>query len=252
MRVSPLCLSVVFAVATAACTGAKSPEAEPTDSTATAESAPKAAASSKADADPAAAVSDDVPLSCDTKDKLCLPKPGFAKRLCQHVYPDVALSYFRKGTPFTRGYLKGNVDAWNASGGVSSGDKLVFDEEVIVLFVRTNKTGIEVSGASGGYDVLRWDGSCATLSSEEMTLTAPPTKPKTAKVSWQALGDSFQATLLGDANIAKLNKERRDECKGATIGDVSKKCVKLVDGLGDAISNYVRGGGDLPAPGKLK
>ena len=85
-----------------------------------------------------------------------------------------------------------------------------------------------------------------------MTLTAPPTKAKAAKILWQSLSDATQAALLADAGIAKLNKERRDECKGATSGDVSKKCVKLVDGLGAAITDYVRNGGEIPAPAKLK
>lgn len=239
------------------CGEAKSPDQASTETTGAAESVDSAAAPESArSAAPAAGSSagnDEVLLTCETKDKLCLPKPGFAKKLCQNVYPDVALAYFRQGTPFTRGYLKGAVEAWNASGGVSSPEnKLVFDEEVIVLFVRKNNTGIEVSGASGGYDVLRWDGSCATLSGEEMTFTVPPTKPKTAKIGWQYLGDAVQAALLADPAVAKINKERRDECKGATSGDVSKKCVKAVDSLSEAITNYVRGGGEVPAPAKLK
>ena len=50
----------------------------------------------------------------------------------------VALALFAKSSPWTRGYLKGDVEAWNASGGVSSGDKLLFDEEVIVLVRRVS------------------------------------------------------------------------------------------------------------------
>ena len=251
-RCTPLVLSAAVCLFAAACTEAKSPDAAPTESTAEEATTSTPASSAKAEAAAPAAGSEEVPSTCETKDNLCLPKPAFAKRLCQNAHPDLALAWFRKGTPWTRGFLKGNVDAWNASGGASSQDKLVFDEEVIVLFARKNNTGIEVSGASGGYDVLRWDGSCATLSGEEMTFTAPPTKAKTAKILWQTLGDATQAALLADSGIAKLNKERRDECKGATVGDVSKKCVKLVDGLGAAITDFVRNGGEIPAPAKLK
>lgn len=192
-----------------------------------------------------------VPTTCETKDGLCMPSPKFTKKLCGGMNPDVALAMHKKGTPFTRGYLKGTVDAWNASGGASSADKLVFDEEVIVLLARKNETGIQVSGASASYDVLRWDGTCATLSSEELTMSVPP-KPKNAKVVWKDFSEAAQEALLGDPNIAKLNKERRDECKGASIGEVSKKCVALVDKLSEAIVAFVRNGGEVPAPAKLK
>lgn len=192
-----------------------------------------------------------VPTDCKQNGELCLPPVAFTKRLCGGMNPDVALAFFRKGTPFSRAYMKMNVDAWNASGGASSADKLVFDEEVIILLSRKNETGIQVSGASGGYDVLRWDGTCATLSAEEVTLSVPP-KAKNAKVVWKDFSEATQNALLGDPSIAKLNKERRDECKGASIGEVSKKCVTLVDKLSEAIVSYVRNGGEIPPPAKLK
>ena len=77
-------------------------------------------------------------------------------------------------------------------------------------------------------------------------------KPKNAKVLWKDFSDAAQEALLSDANIAKLNKDRRDECKGASIGQVSKKCVVLVDKLSEAIVAFVRNGGEVPAPAKLK
>ena len=46
---------------------------------------------------------------------------------------------FGKGTPWTRGYLRREVEAWNASGGVSSNDsKLALDEEVVTLRANMN------------------------------------------------------------------------------------------------------------------
>ena len=183
---------------------------------------------------------------------MCVPPAKFVKKLCANVNPDVALVYFRKGSPFTRGYLTGNTKAWNASGGAAYDDTLVFDEEVIVLSLKENTTGIEVSGAGTGYDVLRWDGSCATLSGQELTLKAPPTKAKIAKLEWKMFSEQSQNALLSDATIAKVNKERRDECKGVTIGDVSHKCVKAVDKLSDAIASFVRNGGEVPVPSAVK
>lgn len=192
-----------------------------------------------------------VPATCKPNGKVCLLPESFVKKLCDNVHPDIALAWFKKDSPFTRGYLKGATEAWNASGGATSGEKFVFDEEVIVVRARENKTGIEVSGAGTSYDVLRWDGSCATLSGEELTFTAAP-KPKTAKIEWRYLADATQEALLKDEKIAKINKVRRDECKGATMGDVSKKCVKAVDELGAAIAEFVRAGGEVPLPAELK
>lgn len=247
--------TVLTSVCLVSCS-ASQPEATTSDNTG-AGSETKPDASPDATSSPAkenAKAADDgstVPTTCETKDGLCTPSPAFTKKLCNGLNPEIALAMHKKGSPFTRGYLKGTVDAWNASGGVSSADKLVFDEEVIVLLARKNETGIQVSGASGGFDVLRWDGTCATLSGEELTMSVPP-KPKNAKVLWKDFSDAAQTALLADATIAKLNKERRDECKGASIGEVSKKCVALVDKLSEAIVAFVRSGGDVPAPAKLK
>jgi hypothetical protein len=245
--------ATLVALCATSCGGSATPEpGTATQSETPAETAPDAtAAPAKGSPDVAADDGTTVPTDCKQNGELCLPSAAFTKRLCSGMNPDVALAFFKKGTPFSRAYMKMNVDAWNASGGASSADKLVFDEEVIILLSRKNETGIQVSGASGGYDVLRWDGTCATLSAEEVTLSVPP-KPKNAKVVWKDFSEATQNALLGDPAIAKLNKERRDECKGASIGEVSKKCVTLVDKLSEAIVSYVRNGGEVPPPAKLK
>src|SRR5690349_2884466 len=58
-----------------------------------------------------------VPMSCASQDgNVCLPDPAFVKRVCNGSYPDVALLLFSKDAPFTRVYLKGDLDGWNAEG----------------------------------------------------------------------------------------------------------------------------------------
>ncbi len=193
-----------------------------------------------------------MPDTCETKGNVCLPPAAFVKRLCEKGSPDVALAMLGKGTPWSRGYLRvKSAEAWNASGGASSQDKLVFDEEFIVLTHRAADTGgMQVSGAGGGYDVLRWDGSCASLSDEEVTLKTSPT-PQAAKIPWKYLADNIQAALLADPKINKVYTDRRKECKGATMGDVSLKCVKLDDLLSKVVVDFVRGGGAIPPPPAL-
>src|SRR5262249_49658647 len=86
----------------------------------------------------------------------CVPPASFVKKLCAAASPEMALALFTKGTPWVRGYLARATEAWDASGGASSSDKLEFDEEVIILVKRTPNTGgMIVSGAGGSYDVLR-------------------------------------------------------------------------------------------------
>jgi hypothetical protein len=195
----------------------------------------------------------ELPAACTTSgaSKVCVPPPGFVKRLCANPLPTVALQLFRKDAPWTRGYVTRTVEAWNASGGASSSDKLDLDEEVIVVVHRAVEPGaMVVSGASGGYDVLRWDGSCATLMAEELTLRRP-SSPKAAKVSWKSLEDPTQEAMLADAKVGAAVSERRKECKGATMGDVSLKCVKADQKLAKVLVEYVRQGGSMPIPKKL-
>jgi hypothetical protein len=239
---------VALGLAVTACGGAKQPAAPSAPAPA---EAPPPAKTDEKDAAPKAAGPVDVPTSCETKDGYCLPPFAFGKKLCSGFHPEVALAFFQKGTPWTRAYLKGDVEAVNASGGSSSGGKLAFDEEVLVMVRRkADAGGVQVSGAGDGFDVLRWDGTCSTLSAGEITTQAPP-KPKAPKLLWKDVPEAAQAKLLEDASIAKINGERKKECKGVTLGDVSDKCVKAVDQLSIAIVKYVRDGGAVPTPPPL-
>ena len=80
-----------------------------------------------------------IPRRCGRKKGECLPPSRWVKRLCEDVYPDVALHMFRPGTPWKRLYMLARAEAFNASGGVSLiGEKLEPGEEVIALRRRKN------------------------------------------------------------------------------------------------------------------
>lgn len=220
---------------------------------------PEAAPASVASAAPSAAPAESdptigkIPTACaEGGGKVCVPPQTFVKRLCGGFFPDVALTMLGKGTPWQRGYLRvKSVEAWNASGGMSSADKIVFDEEFVIVTHREPAAGgIVVSGAGGSYDVLRWDGTCASLQDEEVSLKPAPA-PRSAKIPWKSLDDKVQSTLLADEKVGRTYAERRKECKGASIGEVSLKCVKLDEQLSAAIVDYVRRGGAVPPPTKL-
>jgi hypothetical protein len=219
----------------------------------------KATAPSPAPADTAAAAapaeeasSRKLPDACSGDAGSCTMPAGFVKRLCSGVHPDLAIYLFAGGSPWRRTYVAVREAApFNGLNGPSSDEKLVFEEEVLVLSEKKVDTGgMQVSGAGASYDVLRWDGTCATLSAEEVRFQAP-SKPKHATVPWRSLGDGTQAALLEDEKVGKIAAERRKECKGATVGTVSDKCEKADRKLNDLVVEAVRGGKKVPEPAKL-
>lgn len=192
----------------------------------------------------------DIPSKCHEGSSPCTPNPNWVKKLCMDVYPSVALYLFSNKSPFTHGYLSRKTKAVNASGGATSGDEwLAFDEEVVLLYRRQEDLGgMQVSGAGGGYDALRLDGSCVTLGSDEVRLDVPPA-PKYAKVPWRFIGDDMQSALNNVPAVKEAYIARRKECKGAYSGSVSSKCVTRDEELNTAIIKAITGGeADLPAP----
>lgn len=256
MSIRPTAFPLVLALL-AACGGQKAQSSDPSSpalkekssDTATAEAKPDAASKEQAEDEKSAT---ELPKECAKKDdKMCLPPAAFVTRLCQGNFPSVALAMFKKETPWTRGYLTRKTKAWNASGGAASSDELEFDEEVLVLRHRAaDLGGMQVSGAGGGFDALRWNGSCVTLANEELTLSTPP-KAKNARVEWRLIDDAMREAMRNDAKLDKAYKDRQKECKGATMGTVSDKCVKLDTALSDAIVAHIRSGGDVGKPDKL-
>jgi hypothetical protein len=194
----------------------------------------------------------ELPTKCsDEGGEMCVPPAAIAKRVCAAGSPEVALAMFAKGTPWVRGYLSRTTEAWDASGGPSASNKLVFDEEVLILVRRAPATGgMIVSGASGSYDVLRWSGACASLTADEVRLRVPP-EPLNADIPWRKLDDRVQEALRKDEKIAKLAEDQRKECKGMSAGQANPKCEKAQQKLGKAIAAFVRRGGALPEPPKL-
>lgn len=174
------------------------------------------------------------------------------EEFCSGHYPSAGLALFAKGTPWTRRFIRGKLNAWNASGGATESVELAYGEEVLVLRHRPAATGgMMVSGASDSYDVMRWDGACVTVDGGEIAEKGP-SPAAYAEIQWKRLSEATQDALLMDDAVAKANKARRDECKGVTMGEVSDKCVRAVQDLSRSIVAYVRKGGVLPVLSKLE
>jgi hypothetical protein len=243
-----LVLGALALASLSACGGSPPP---PEKTAAPVKAAPAKAAA--AEAPPPEVKDEPMPTECSKEggSDICVPPASFAKRVCQAGSPEMALVLFAKGTPWVRGYLRRDTEAWDASGGPSSAGKLKYTEEVLILVKRTPNTGgMVVSGAGGSYDVLRWDGTCASLQAEEVT-TRPIDNPLWADIPWRKLDDNFQEALRKDDKLSNLVVEQKKECKGVSAGQVSDKCEKATKALSKAIVRFVRGGGALPPPPKL-
>jgi hypothetical protein len=248
-------LLIATALLASACGGAAGKPAESASPALSADSAPTASGDEPAAGDEPAGDGGtgqvEIPTECFKSGGVCVPHPKFVKRLCNGRYPSVAVYLFANGSKWTRAYLTRKTEAWNASGGASTEGFLEFDEEVLLVAERkADAGGMQVSGSGAGYDAIRWDGSCVTLSGEEITQQRPPAT-KTVKVEWRFLDDNVQEALRKDERVNAAFLERRSECKGATSGDVSAKCVKADAKLSDAVVSFVRGGGTIPVPSTL-
>jgi hypothetical protein len=249
---TPVALSLLLLIV--GCGGSSAPKAEEPSSAPANTASPAASAPTSAE-EPAAEADDKakIPDGCVDGDKAGCVMPGkFVRRLCGGAYPELALMFFAKGSPWRRAYVSVKEAApFNGLNGPSSDEKLSFEEELLVLSEKKVDTGgMQVSGAGASYDLLRWDGTCATLSAEEVRLAAP-SKPKHAIIPWRSLEDATQNALLQNEAVAKVAAERKKECKGATMGTVSAKCEKADRMLNDLVVEAVRNGTTVPQPAKV-
>ena len=185
-----------------------------------------------------------LPKTCAAEGNFCALPGDFVERLCGGKFPDLAIVWFAKGTPWTRRYVKAaSVEPHNATGGPASEDKLVKGEEVLML--RQQGSGGAKASGSVDYDVLRWDGTCASLSDSQMTDSATG-QPKNALIGWRYLDVRIQRALFKDPAVAKAQLAVTNACKGATGG----ACKHATHNLSAAIAAAVRKGIELPTPAR--
>lgn len=190
-----------------------------------------------------------IPTRCEKRGKECLPPRPWVTSLCDDLHPDVALHMFQPETPWQRFYMLARAVPFNASGGTSLlGDRLEPGEEVIALRRRAAEGQFQV-GDQEGYDVLRWNGACATIHDGDFS-REPPRQVRHSKVEWRRLGLDLRLALEEDPDIAEAYEDRRKSCKGVSLGRVSKDCEDNDSRLIEEVVRYVRTGRALPAPAK--
>jgi len=182
----------------------------------------------------------------------CLPPQGWVKRLCDDVYPDVALHMFQPGTPWKRLYMLARAEPFNASGGSSLlGDKLERGEEVIALKRRSESDGqIQVGDNNAGYDVLRWNGACATIHDGDFGEDRP-SRIVQSKVEWRRLGVPLRQHLEAQPAIFAAYEARRKSCHGFSMGTVSGDCESNDKLLMQEVVRYIQTGPALPEASRM-
>jgi hypothetical protein len=200
----------------------------------------------------AAEVRGKIPQRCSKRKQRgeCLPPTTWVNKLCNDIYPDVALHMFKPGTPWQRFYMLARAEPFNASGGMSLlGERMEMGEEVIALRRRANNGEMQINDQSG-YDVLRWNGSCATVHDGDFS-TTPPRQVRHSRVEWKRLSVDMRNALEAEPEIGATYEERRKKCRGASIGEVTADCETYDKRLVEEVVRHVRSGAALPSPAKV-
>lgn len=253
---SPRSIFVSLIACVAACGTAPQPEAKEPHAPARVakQTAPIAAApapEAEEEADTQASVESEsltreVPTTCSGANG-CYPDASFTERVCRGKFPDLPLAFFKKGAPWQKLYVKAEaVEPVNAYGGPRSEMWMNFGEEVVVLRKRGPGAtkGVHMSGPTD-LDVLRWDGTCATIR-EEMFVSYIPGDMTSPRIVWKYLDDPIQDGLLKNAMVERAQATERKQCRDSSPSQPSPACDKAMRKLTDAIVIAVRLGIELP------
>jgi hypothetical protein len=190
-----------------------------------------------------------LPTQCTYARDMCVPPPEFVDRLCRHNSPDVAVYMMGPKQPWTHRYVRvAEAQAVNPISGRVGEVRLTFGEEIIILRYKTGAAegGIQVSGTAR-YEVLRWDGTCATLEEGEFVEKMPKHQLRHVASTWQRLGERYRAALMENSAVADAVATKEADCKGAGLGR-PPKCHKAIESLNRVVAETVHDGLELPLP----
>jgi hypothetical protein len=186
----------------------------------------------------------DVPTYCATSAKPCVPPQDFVEQLCKGRYPSVAVYLFQKHTPFVRLHAKSRtIELKNDRGGPTS-VPVLFAEELLLVRVTPFTPDKPKKPPEEIYDVLRWDGTCATVPKRDV-VTYLPGLPQATPVEFNDLDSTMRAALLRDTKLDKLRASRESACQAGANSD---GCVQSSHALSEAIVGAVRQGLRVPMP----
>jgi hypothetical protein len=195
----------------------------------------------------------ELPTTCSAGTS-CVPPHDFAVAACKGRYPAMAIAMFEKHTPWQRLYLKAeSIEAVNAYGVRATPAPIVFGEEVIVLRDAGTTSAGAASTSSMDIDVLRWDGSCATVS-KELFVPHQMREVRNAHIEWRSLDGYMRQALLKSKYVKMSYEAYRTHCKEERTlerREPEPECERIGQMMNDSITVAVRGGIALPVPDKL-
>ena len=199
---------------------------------------------------PEVATTREVPNACPDKAG-CTPPTAFAEAVCKHKFPDLPLFLFAGRMPWKHLYVKAEwVEPVNPHGGDQSEAWMAFGEEVVVLRKRAPAAkSVQVSGPSD-VDVLRWDGTCATIR-EEMLVSYVPAPMQSPRIIWKYLDANLQEALMKNSVVARSREAEKKGCRDSSLTHPTPSCEKAMRQLTDAIVLAVHQNVALPASGAL-
>jgi hypothetical protein len=227
--------------------GVREPAAEPAPAAAPVAEAEEAAPAPAAEDGPPP-----IPSACAGAKEDCLPPAPFAEAVCHGRFPDLALYMFAKSTPWQRAYVKmQTLEPVNMYDGARSDRWLEFGEEVLILKRHGGggSGGVQVSGPVD-LDILRMDGTCATVR-QEFVAPYMTGAVQVARVVWKYVDPGIQEALLNDKGVARASEKERPACKGSTMKSPGPACDKAQKNLSDAIGIALRLGAVVPVPVKV-
>ncbi len=194
----------------------------------------------------------ELPHSCADPVGRCVPPADFVVALCQKRYPAVALAMFEKSAPWQHVFVKvADVAPINVLGGPSGDARLVFLEEVVILRRREiHYEGMEVE-VPDAYDVLRLDGTCASLARDEFMWKRPVVRPKYAPVVWRQLDAGMREVLAQNGPVEQAREEQHQACRGSFLAGGGLACKQATQKLAQAIMALLGQGVTLPVPNDL-
>jgi hypothetical protein len=199
----------------------------------------------------AVATTRDVPATCENKQS-CYPPAAFVEAVCKKKFPDLPLHVFAGRMPWQHMYVKAEyVEPVNPHGGEQSEAWMKFGEEVVILRKRGpgGGKGVQISGPSD-VDVLRWDGTCATIR-QEMLVSYVPAPMQSPLIIWKYLHQELQDALLKNAVVARSREAEKKSCRDSSPTHPTDSCAKAMRQLTDAVALAVRQNIELPATGNV-
>jgi hypothetical protein len=194
----------------------------------------------------------DLPASCSGAPETCFPPGAFAHVLCKGKHPDLALVMFSKAMPWQHAYVKAeHVEPVNVYGGPTDEQWMFFGEEVVLLFKHSaakKQAGVQISGPED-VDVLRADGTCATIR-QEMLVSYATGEMKSPHVVWKYLDSAMQEALLADKGVQQAYAVERKICRSESVTHPEEACAKQMAKLTQAVLAAVKNGLALPTPEK--